>query len=407
MIILIGCKGRKALPEPNPHKPKTLPVVQHGLDTIRYWYYWSAEIPNQLPTENYANLKDLLLAVAHPKDRYSNVYDLEYIKTLFNGTPTDFGFGGEAFDKFGSLIIGYVYDGSPAGMAGLKRGTKILAINDKVPTDYGKNLATILNQPTLDFLVEFPNHTTKKIKLTKSNYKINPILHYSVIEQEGKSIGYLVLNSFIGVDNQELNTVFAYFKSREVRDLIVDLRYNGGGYLKTVNYLANLVFPAQYENYAFVRSRFNATRQMEYGKNAVSYFLRRQPNSLNIRDLVVITTSNSASGSEVLINNLRPYMTVKTVGTRTYGKPTFNRLYEFGKQSLYLTLGITANVQGNADYFEGIPADGFADDDQTKVFGNIEESSLKEALHYMKYHHFSGQTGRTQRKNYVKKPFIF
>ncbi len=407
LIFFGGCKDDPITPAPTPDAPKTLPIVQRGLDTIRYWYYWADDIPQQLPTENYANLSELLFAVEHPQDRYSGVFDLDFIKQIFQGTPEDFGFGGEAFDAFGSLVIGYVYAQSPAGKAGMTRGCKILTINDQVPSSYGTNLPTILAQPTLNFLIEFPDQTTQEIALTKASYKTNPMLYHTVIQEDDKNIAYLVLNSFVGVENHELDAVFADFKNQNATDLIVDVRYNGGGYLSTVNHLANLVFPARYENYAFVRSRFNTARQAEFGENTVFYILNRQANSLNINRLVVITTANSASGSEVLVNNLRPYMTVKTVGSRTYGKPTFNRLYEIDNYGLYLTLGITGNVEGKANYFEGIPADANADDDQTKAFGNPEEASLKEALHYIKFNSFSGQTGKTEPKKYVRKPFIF
>jgi len=407
-LILIACQEDPIISDNQPKdSSSTLPLVQKGMDTIRHWYYWADDIPTDFPTQNYASLTELLRGVEHPQDRYSGVFDLDYIRSIFLGTPEDFGFGGTTLDSFGSIVLGYVYKNSPAGEAGLTRGCKILLIDDQVPQSYGSNLSLILTQKTLKFLVQFPDQRTKEITLIQKNYKTNPILYYSVIEQSSKKIGYLVLNSFIGVENEELDEVFSKFKAQDVTNLILDLRYNGGGYLSTVNHLANLVIPQQYHNYAFVMPKYNSTRQAEYGQNVVTYLLERKYNSLDIRKLVVITTEQSASGSEVLINNLRPYMTVKTVGSQTYGKPTFNRLYEIENFGLYLTLGITGNVQGKADYFDGIPADGLAADDNTLDFGNLEEASLKEALYYLENGGFSSQMGRTEAKSYLQKPFVF
>ena len=408
LLVLVACQEDAIMPNNQiKDSTSTSPLVQKGMDTIRHWYYWADNIPTDFPTENYTNLSELLRGVEHPQDRYSSVFDLDYIRGVFLGTPEDFGFGGTTLDDFGSIVLGYVYKSSPAGEAGLTRGCKILMIDDQTPKSYGSNLSLILTQKTLKFLVQFPDETTKEITLTQKNYKIDPILHYSVIEQSGKRIAYLVLNSFIGVEDEELDEVFSEFKAQNVTDLILDLRYNGGGYLSTVNHVANLVIPQQYHNYAFVMPKYNSTRQAEYGENVVTYVLKRKYSSLDIRKLVVITTKQSASGSEVLINNLRPYMTVKTVGSQTYGKPTFNRLYEIENSGLYLTLGITGNVQGKANYFEGIPADGLATDDNTLDFGNLEEASLKEALYYLENGGFSDQMGRTEPKSYLQKPFVF
>ena len=92
-----------------------------------------------------------------------------------------------------------------------------------------------------------PDGTAFSVNLTTANYTVNPVLKYTTFDEGGGHIiGYIVFNSFTSDANADpvLNTAFNYFTSQGVTDLAIDLRYNGGGYVSTAQYIDNLIVPS-------------------------------------------------------------------------------------------------------------------------------------------------------------------
>ena len=142
----------------------------------------------------------------------------------------------------------------------------------------------------------------------------------------------------------------------------------------------------------FVQLTFNDKQTSQN----TSYRFESKPQALQVPRLVVIATRGTASASEAIINGLRPYMDVKVVGDTTYGKPVGQVSFDFCDKVLYPVAFAVTNSNGQADYFNGIPADCAAGDDLDHAIADAREASLAEALSVMRTGHCSGQASAAQ-----------
>ncbi len=172
------------------------------------------------------------------------------------------------------------------------------------------------------------------VEITRIEFPATPIQYYTVLETSGKKIGYLVYNSFKYPFHKELNDVFGYFKDNGVDELVLDLRYNGGGTVITAAFLASMIDGSiTPEQEAFADLRYNDKRNPTKGSTYPffgdvylydfdgNYQSTVPMNRLtSIETLYVLTSASTASASEMIINGLRPYMNVITIGGTTVGK---------------------------------------------------------------------------------------
>lgn len=339
------------------------------------------------------------------------------------GVNGDFGFA-PLYNTTTDLRIKYVYAGSPAGLAGIKRGYQITKINGQSNLTYDNGGSTtqfvvnaIFNSNNVAMTLKKPDGTTFDVNLAVTNYAVNPVITYKILEPvAGKKVGYIVFNTFVSEDvaKPKLQEAFNSFTSSGITDLVVDLRYNGGGYVSTAEYLSNLIVPAAKNNTLMYNTYFNDKltankagilanqvrkdpttgrtynyAQLDYSlaANAVNF---KKEGSLNISRVFFIVTGNSASSSELVINNLRPSMNVQLIGTKSYGKPVGFFDIKINKYELYISEFVTKNSAGQGDYFDGmLPGSvnypGIMDyDDVTKDFGDATEGLLARALNYVK-----------------------
>lgn len=242
----------------------------------------------------------------------------------------------------------------------------------------------------------------EEISLSTSVIQENPIHEVEVFQQGNKTIGYLMYNSFNQDFDRELNQVFADFQSQGVTDLIVDLRYNGGGAVNTAIILGSLI-SGQPTSDVFSREEWNpgvqAFIESENPETLVNYFkseINDGPvlNTLGLDKVTIIATRSSASASELVINALRPYMNLTHVGTSTRGKfqasitlydsPDFrpediNPMHTFAMQPLVLK---SLNSQGVTDYINGLSPDLLIGEeyDNLGTLGDPNEPLLEAAL---------------------------
>ncbi|GAB2981936.1 S41 family peptidase [Mucilaginibacter puniceus] len=338
------------------------------------------------------------------------------------GVNGDFGFA-PLYNTTTDLRIKYVYAGSPAAAKGIKRGYQITKINGQTNLTYDNGGATtqfvvnaMFNSSTVSMTLKRPDNTTFDVDLAVANYNVNPVIIYKVIDLGGgKKVGYIVFNSFVTEDvaKPKLQEAFNSFTANGITDLVVDLRYNGGGYVSTAEYLSNLIVPAGKTGSAMYTTYFND--KLAAGKASIlANQIRKDPTtgrtynyaqfdytpdtenfakegSLNITGKVFfIVSGNTASSSELLINNLRPHMNVQLIGTKTYGKPVGFFDIQINKYELYVPQFVTKNSAGQGDYFDGmlpgsINYPGIMDyDDVTKEFGDPTEGLLAHALNFVK-----------------------
>ncbi len=381
-------------------------------DQMKEWYLWSDKMPAKDKTDltlvtgkdGEADIKShyfySLLNDYPNTDRFSwireNITDLT---ASLSGISTSFGFSRTAVyldntQTNVAFFISNVILGSPAEKAGLKRGDIILTINGTQIN--GTNFATLIaNNETATFgLGELKNGSYvlsgKTITATKGVVQNNPIQFSKVIEKGNKKIGYLVYTQFLETYDDQLKQVFGQFKAAGVNELVLDLRTNGGGRISSADLISSLVVKNLNTNNIIHQDEWNATIKTKYPSVATPTKFSNQPNNLNLNRLFVLTSNNTASASELVINSLRPYMDVIIVGQNTYGKnvgsitisdETKPARWTWGMQPIVLR---TVNSKGESAYGTktGFTPDYIVSDNvyPFKPWGDESETLLKKAL---------------------------
>lgn len=411
-------------PKPNPGPERDLTVenfVYRGMNEI---YLYKADVPqladgffeSQAEREdfldNYSSPEDLFYeGLTAPQDRFSFIVD-DYIEleNSFSGisTTTGISYGLVRYCDSCSEVFGYiryVLPNTSAEAAGLQRGDYFNRVDGQQLTD--TNYGTLLAPNTFTIgLASLEGSTIvnreETATLTKEEYTKNPILVKKVLNVDGKKIGYLMYDSFTANFDPELNDAFGEFKTAGITDLIVDLRYNGGGSVRTATDMASMI-TGQFAGQVFMRERWNQKYQTYFQNNDPDRLVNKfnttlktgEPiNSLNLGKVYVLTTLRSASASELVINGLEPYIDVIQIGETTTGKFTASvTLYDspgFGRENARTTHTYaiqplvlkSVNAAGVSDYVEGLPPDyevreGFRD---LKPLGDVNELLLKVAL---------------------------
>ncbi|HTK18946.1 MAG TPA: S41 family peptidase [Mucilaginibacter sp.] len=345
-----------------------------------------------------------------------------------NGVHGDFGFA-PFYNLVSDLRVKYVYPGSPADLAGIKRGYQITSINGNSNVSYdgpgygnSTNLNFVINaysnSNTISMTLKKPDGTTLTVtNMNVSTYTVNPVLKDTIFDQgNGHKIGYIVFNSFTSDANADpkLDPVFADFAAQGVTDLVVDLRYNGGGYVSTAEHIDNLIVPSSKSGTLMYNTYYNdiltngkevllknqwrkdPTTGQDYNYGQFDYSLSANAvnfakvGQLSVNRVFFIITGSTASASELTINNLRPVMDVQFIGETSYGKPVGFFDIDINKYQMYVPEFYTQNSAGQGGYYSGFTPGtntypGVADyDDVTKDFGDPTEGLLAHVLNYVK-----------------------
>jgi len=314
------------------------------------------------------------------------------------------------FNNDTDLYIKKVDLGSPADRAGVRRGWQVLQMNGRsdlslasLEADNFDFIFTALDGQRIDLLLKKPDGSEVSIQLNRGNYQLQPILASRVYTVGGKKIGYFAFDIFVStlsdagrptyVKNQ-LDQLMHEFEAAGVQEMVVDLRYNGGGAVVTAEYLSNLLAPPSVGTGLMYTNRVNpgleGVLQAHHVPIDFSPVHFQKPNTLDLNRIYFLVTEGTASASELLINNLKPHVDVKLIGEdRTYGKPVGFFNWNILGVDLYAVSFQTYNSVGESDYFEGMEVDKTVYDDLTKDFGDPTEDMLAEALYYARNGRFS------------------
>ncbi len=385
-LLMVSCGGGDGTPLSPVAAPTDCSISEQNRfvhELLKDRYLWYREVPVSIDYSNFDSPQQTLDFIKyHDKDRYSFITEAQAFDSLFNaGQYIGYGFS-YLIDTMGRVKLKFVYHDSEAGRAGLQRGDEILTINGQTVAkiNAAQSWDTVFGADKqgvpLDMLVRKKDGSTLTVQMKKSIVNINTVLSYSIIHQSAENIGYLMFNSFLSTSLSELEPVFAEFKAQGVSRVILDLRYNGGGSVFVAEELASYLYDNQNS-----QQLFGLLQQNDKHRELNSrYFFHSKANELHLQQLVVITTGATASASEMIINGLKPYIEVKTVGSTSYGKPVGMNGREFcGKIILPITFQIY-NVRHQSGYFNGIPADCNVADDVSYTLGDQREPMLAEAL---------------------------
>jgi len=351
-------------------------------DVMSDIYFWYREIPALDPVK-FESPEAYLDAI-----RYKTLdHTFSYITSR---AANDAFFSDSQFIGFGfsmwltaadELRISDVFPDSPASEATLARGDRIIEIN-------GQTVAALLDAGGLDDvfgpsdigvegqLIVRRGDTTYQAHMIKRLVTIPTVSLTKVYETNGRRVGYVAFKNFVQPSFDALDVAFTDLRARQVDELVLDLRYNGGGLVSVAQHLASLIGGSRTGGQVFAEYFHNDRNTF---RNKTLRF--EQPsNALTLDRLFVITTRASASASELVINALRPFMPVLVVGDRTYGKPVGQYAIPFCDKVLAPVSFAVRNANSEGDYFDGIAPTCAAPDDLDSQLGDVNEGSLREAL---------------------------
>ena len=385
---------------------------------LNQYYLWQADVPN-LDDKRFADQAALnsflsgypkpevlfdALRVDKSKDRFSwIVNDYLELEGQLQGTTKNNGVEFGLSYKPGSTteIIGfvrYIIANSDASTKNIKRGDIFNAVNGTALNTSNYQSLLFGSNENYDLNMADFNGTTivsngKTVSLTKTVLSENPILISTVIPSGSKRIGYLMYNGFYADYDIRLNDAFGALKSAGVTDFVLDLRYNGGGSVQTAARLASMI-TGQFTGQVFAKQQWNKKINDYFEKENPSalfnYFTEKigstTINSINMSKVYVLTASGTASASELVINGLKPHVTVVQIGDVTVGKnvgsvtlydsPTFgsenrNPNHKYAMQPIVLKI---VNSAGFGDYFNGLQPD-FLLKETVSTLGTLGDSS--------------------------------
>ncbi len=430
-LWLTGCREEE-VPVVIPQASEVNKFIYTGL---RDYYLWNGQIPALNSTVYESNKDSLNLFLnkyKEPDDLFTSllykygeidkwsflVDDSKTIDDWIAGISETMGYDfmlyriGSSDDLFG--FVRYVLKDSPAEKAGIKRGDIFIKINEQQLTvsnyrtllftnkTYVVGFATIANQVI--------SSNGRRVTMTAIEMQENPIHKDTIFTANNQKIGYLVYNGFTADFDLQLNDVIRKFKEAKIDQMVLDLRYNGGGSVQSSIYLASMLYGTDVSK-VFSRSRYNTGLQdyftQQYGATALNdYFAatiektETTPatpiNTLNLKKVYFIVSDNTASASELLINGLKPYMNVRVVGINTNGKYTgsttikdwdengnVNPNHKYAMQPIIVKY---SNSAGVSDYVDGLVPDIKVEEnvDNLLPFGDPNETMLKAVLDDMK-----------------------
>ena len=332
-------------------------------------------------------------------DRFSYAVKKEEHDNYYAGKRYGMGMSMQR-DENNEIFITLVYPGSPAGIAGLKRGQQLLAMNGVTVEeldengDYNKehrgeegfeektdwnNVYNAENKGEAVVFKVLEEGEEIETTVVLDDYIGKSVLADKVIEHDGVKTGYIHFKSFITSSEDELNEVFARFKEENIRQLVLDLRYNGGGLVRIAHQLVNLIVGDKVKDDEVIKLIYNN----KHSEQNISYKGEVLKNSLSdIKKVAVIVSSGTASASEMVINSLTPYAEVTLIGETTYGKPVGMNSKDICDQTIVPITFKYANSQDYGDFFLGMEADCAAEDDIKHDFGDEREEELAVSLYY-------------------------
>ncbi len=359
-------------------------------------YFWYNLMPVVVKTD-YKDPYELLDAMEYKTlDRWSFVQTYDEYQAQTQGTFVGHGIS-MGLDPSNQVRIAQIYTLSPLYSKGVRRGWIVKNLNgtDLAPIFIARDKAAynqLIGPSSADvtntFLFQTPAGKDSTITSTKASFTLNTVILADTLHLKSGITGHLVFDQFIPPSNLELQTAFSFFNQNNIKDLIVDLRYNGGGVLNVLANMASYIAGSTKFNSPFLNVTFNdknTASNFTYNFNTVSY-------PLSITKLIVITTRETASASEDFINGLKPILDVRTLGDTTNGKPVgmvgipYQTSYMFWPISFSLV-----NSSGQGEFYKGFPPEKYVPDDFTHDWNDRNEACLKEAIYYLEHGNVSSK----------------
>ena len=386
------------------------------VDLVEEVYLWESETNwnrynNRKALAKYTNHETLFNELLYKDDRWSTLTDdIEGLRREFDGISTTFGYW-PYFYKLSSgdiiAVILYTTPGSPAEKAGIKRGDVIVEMNGGKMTE--KNYLDLYYASSVVVRCGVLNANTKIFEplpeaksLTAVNMYEDPVLAYKIFEKEGHKIGYLCYIGYQMDSEKDLVRIFTDFKSEGVTDVVLDLRYNPGGYSRTAVLLSSILAPEPVvkSKSVFLEQKYNRLITNYFDSqnyDMKEYFIDTLTVNMNLDRLYVLTSTNTASASEATIVGLEPYLDLIRIGGKTSGKYCGGNLFSpedmygaenrdyyrtFSNWGMYIMMFRFCGIKGVSSFTGGLEPDIPAKEDHfdLKQFGDEDDPLLGRAL---------------------------
>jgi len=382
VVIMLSCR-KEVAPPPVPTGPVTKQETNNWiLDSMRYYYLWNEQLPARVDSQQ--SPIDLFRSLRISTDSLSALFDTDDLSgTVQKDFLHAYGFNYSiiSFDGIAQPVgvVKFVMPGTAPDLNGLHRGDYFTRINGKLLTAY--NPAQLEKE-----LMDAANGTITKASVNGSNITDgdeifvenrllleNPLYAHKIWDVGNKKVGYIFYNYFEDYFDDNLVKAFTEFKADNVSELIIDLRYNPGGSLTAAAVLSALTAPGINEKSVFIKyegnrnlrsqaSSFEQVLAVPSSEKFVS-FSELTPGRLSLKRVYILTTALTASASEAVINNLRAYMQVVTIGERTYGKDKGSVIIKDLRDpqritwTLFPITYMLSNANGQGNYDKGINPD--------------------------------------------------
>ncbi|HEX8240105.1 MAG TPA: S41 family peptidase [Allosphingosinicella sp.] len=380
------------------------------LAQMREWYLFPETLPASPNPAAFSTVEDFLdsltaTARAQGRDRFFTYLTSIAEENAFFNSGSSAGFGVRfSYDTAQNRVfVIEAFEGAPALAAGIDRGTELLAIGTNssnmqlvsqlMASGGPQAVSDALGASTVGLtrvLRIRDSAGTREVTVTKADYELTPVSSRygaKIIDDGGRKAGYVNLRTFINTADPALRNAFASFKAAGVTDIIVDVRYNGGGLVSIAELIGDLMGANRSPSDVF---SFTTFRPEKSSNNSTRFF---QPKTQSIAPtrIAFIGTTNSASASELIINAFTPYYHANSalIGTNTYGKPVGQVGLDQAScdDRLRVIAFKTENAARQGDYYNGlatkVEASCKAGDDFTHQLGDPQETSTRAALDFL------------------------
>ena len=405
-----GPGGVSPTPTPSPSATCSLSARQDWVTAqMNEWYLFPDTLPTGLNPAAYTTVQgyiDALTATARAqrKDRFFTYITSIAEENAYYNSGSSAGYGFRlALDASNRLLITEAFEGAPALTAGIDRGTEIVAIGTSAATlrtvasilasegTAGLNnaLGTAAVGTTRTFQVR-DTAGTRNVTVAMADFSLTPVsARYGakILDDGGKKVGYINLRTFITTAETPLRNAFANFRAQAITEVIIDLRYNGGGLIAVADLVNNLLAA---DRTTSTVANYVSFRPSKASQNETVYFTP-QPQSIAPTRVAFIGTGGSASASELVMNTFIPYLGNRAalVGTNTYGKPVGQIAIDRAAcdDRLRVVAFALENVNRQGAYYDGLA--GFmgatcrASDDISRPLGDPAEASTRAALDFL------------------------